>query len=322
MKKIIIFLFLFFLTSCFGGNKEETLNQGNEKNISQTASGDLIENTNQNESEKKDDKAFFRVENLDEKNFISILPMDESEIKGDEIEILGQSLSSDIDKIEVSFQNKDSSFPSDRYTLKTFSPGDKSFRYIASAGFRVLDFGLNEYTFIAYSGEDKSEVKVSIFLPEESNGEKVNDNFSSDEILEALPQGGDFGDVILKGDTFTYSNIENLEIKKESLASLVCSESDTITDFLVERYSWVYWNSCRELVKGKGLSLNILRLKGEEYLYEKHYFDFIHNLHFIYLLEKGTGIDKEGLADKNTELKEKEFSFSLVENLFKQVINK
>jgi hypothetical protein len=65
-----------------------------------------------------------------------------------------------------------------------------------------------------------------------------------------------------------------------------------------------------------------LRLKWEEYFYEKHYFDIIHNLHFIYLLEKWTWVDKEWLDDKNTELKEKEFSFSLVENLFKQIINK
>jgi hypothetical protein len=48
----------------------------------------LDENIHQDEFEEKDDKAFFRVENLDEKNFISILPIDESEIKGDEIEIL------------------------------------------------------------------------------------------------------------------------------------------------------------------------------------------------------------------------------------------
>jgi hypothetical protein len=32
-------------------------------------------------------------------------------------------------------------------------------------------------------------VKVSIFLPKENNEEKVNDNFSSDQILKILPQG-------------------------------------------------------------------------------------------------------------------------------------
>ncbi len=327
MKKISILFFLFFLTSCFWWNSEVAENIQTTQEQTQTNSLDTTQTDSEEISSTGDTtKAYSTIENLDENNFISLTPLDVEKLIGDEIQIFWKTLSSDIDKIEVSFQNRDSSFPADTYTLKTFKAWDTDFHYIASAWFRVLDFWLNEYIFTAYRGTEKSQIKLSIFLPQgesqtpaeieiEGTGQTTDE-----DILSILPTWWEFWDVVLKADGFTYPDIKNLEIQKEELLAFLCSESDTISQYLVGNYSWVYWNTCREIVNTKWVSINVLRLEGEKYFYEKHFLDPTHELHGIFLLETGTWVTKENLADKNKELKGKEYSTSLVDSLFKKII--
>jgi len=267
MRKIAILFFLFFLTSCFLWNNEVAENITTTQEQSQTPSF----KTNQIAWEKVSStgdttKAYSTIENLDENNFISLTPLSVEKLTGDEIQIFWKTLPSDIEKIEVSFQNRDSSFPADSYTLKTFKDWDTDFRYVASAGFRVLDFWLNEYIFTAYRGNEKSQVKLSIFLPKRENQTQTGigtGQTTNEDILSILPTWWDFGAVVLDGNNFTYSNINNFEIQKEELPSFLCNESDAISQYFVEKYSWVYWNTCRETSDTKWISINVLRLEVE-----------------------------------------------------------
>ena len=98
---------------------------------------------------------------------------------------------------------------------------------------------------------------------------------------------------------------------------------ETLTDYLSERMtSWYYWNTCRDIVKDKGIKFNVIRLQGDDYVYERHYIDFVHGFYGVYELETGTGVTSENIADKNNELKLREFpSLDIVDDLIKDIVN-
>jgi hypothetical protein len=86
--------------------------------------------------------------------------------------------------------------------------------------------------------------------------------------------------------------------------------------------SWYYWNTCRDIVKDKGIKFNVIRLQGDDYVYERHYIDFVHGFYGVYELETGTGVTSENIADKNNELKLREFpSLDIVDDLIKDIVN-
>lgn len=69
--------------------------------------------------------------------------------------------------------------------------------------------------------------------------------------------------------------------------------------------TWFYWNTCRDTIKDKGISYYVIRLTDKEnYVYEKHYVDYEHSLYTTYEVQSGTGVTKDNISDKNTELKE------------------
>jgi len=85
--------------------------------------------------------------------------------------------------------------------------------------------------------------------------------------------------------------------------------------------TWFYWNTCRDITKDLGIYFNVLRLEGEKYIYERHYLDFKHNLYGVYELETGTGVTQDTIAEKNNELKEREFSsLEVVDMLMRDIV--
>ena len=250
------------------------------------------------------------------------------DINNGEVEISWETLW-EVDKITVSFKNKTSEYPDDLYTLKTFKAGWDSFKYLASSRFNVLDFGTNTYVFTAYTGRESVETTLTINLVDDSKVEAPTwetDKLIGTEVsaeLSSLPTGGSYGNpVMLWEDAFTYSDINGLEISKVDVREISC---ENLTDYLSNNINtWFYWNTCRDLLKDKAISFNVLRINGEEYVYQKHYVDFINSFYGTYDIETGTWVTKENIAEKNTEFKERNDTFSnitLIDSLFKDIVN-
>lgn len=259
----------------------------------------------------------------------------------DSIEIIWKTLTH-IDKIVVNFVNRDSDYPIDKYTLSQFKPWDKTFVYRAKSQFKVLDYGLNEYVFEAYSWNEISKLQLNIFVPNPSDDEKTTPTVWDDSITYekkliwedeedqtylSLPKSSAFGDPLSVWDTITYSNINSLEIKKEEVSSNIVNCSN-LTDYLKTRIStWYYWNTCRDIVEDKGISYYVLKLSWDTYTYEKHYVDYNHGLYGIYIVKSGIEANNENIASdialKNEELKNQNDSFSevaTVDSLFKEIV--
>ena len=63
---------------------------------------------------------------------------------------------------------------------------------------------------------------------------------------------------------------------------------DTLETYLSEsQTSWYFWNTCRDIVKEKGIKFNVIRLEGETYIYAGHYMDFVNGFYGVVELEKG-----------------------------------
>gem|GEM_PF-3401517 len=242
---------------------------------------------------------------LTESQFIEISSIPDDSIGDGEVEITGKTLQN-VEKIQVSFSNTDSAFPDDNYTLKTFKSGGPTFKYLASSKFQVLDFGVNTYIVKAYSGKEVSETQVVINVPKKDKvvfEEKVIGNEDNSVSLN-LPTSDSFGKPLSLGqDSFTYTNIDNLEIVKKDVSEITC---EGITDYLqTEINTWFYWNTCRDTIKDKGISFYVVLLgKDDTYIYQKHYVDFIHDFYGIYEVDRGTGVTKDNISEKNTKLKE------------------
>lgn len=347
MKKIIALTFLFFLSACFWWqeNREEKINEtSNQEPIIS------IEDEKWALEEDIQEEPFMEVVALDDKNFIEIIPLENNEIQSFEVQIRGKVLDEWVDKIEVHFENNTSDFPEDDYTLPTFKWGEESFRYFASAWFRVLDFWENYYTFTAYKWEETSSVEVIIFIPEEDINEENKEVFKEKEEWNDNSQEGEneeffwvintldlwielwesdiFGKPIsLSGWIVSYENDTNLKIYKEETPLFSCQTPEKLNEYLFENYSWVYWNTCRNIVytpkdeDTKGIYFNVLFLDEENYFYERHYVDFENEIYWVYLLETWIWVDKTNIAEKNQELKQKEFNnLEEVNTIFEKVL--
>ncbi len=249
------------------------------------------------------------------------------DINNGEVEISWETLW-EVDKITVSFKNEDSEYPDDLYTLKTFKSGAKTFKYLASSRFKVLDFGTNTYVFTAFTGRESVETTITINLVDESKVESPTwetEKLIGTEVsaeLSNLPTGWSYGNpVMLWEDAFTYSDINGLEISKTDVREISC---ENLTDYLSDNINtWFYWNTCRDLLKDKAISFNVLRINGEEYVYQKHYVDFVNSFYGTYDIETGTGVTKENIQEKNTEFKERNDTFSgisVVDSLFRDIV--
>ena len=140
-------------------------------------------------------------------------------------------------------------------------------------------------------------------------------------MLLNLPTASKYGEPIRLGETsFTYSGIKGFEAEKKILPAVTC---ETLSEYLKEsQSSYYYWNTCRDIVKEKGIKFNLIRLQGENYVYERHYIDTINGLYGVVELERGTGVDKDSIAEKNTELKDQDFPLmQITDDLMKDIVN-
>ncbi len=339
MKKILFTILLSILMfSCSWWNQKI---EDAKKDLLQNKSNLSTETKNADDVLEKEEVKKEKIANnikikyLTEEKYIKLDPIDESQLKTWEIKITWETLSY-VDKIEVSFINKTSDFPEDNYTLKKFKAWWDSFKYIASSRFRVLDFWENIYTFKAYSGEKVSMLELIIYLKEpddeeiDNKNEKQKEDFEpkliwteDDTVFLNLPVSDDFWrPILLWEDIFTYSLIDELKIQKKNVWDLTC---ENLTEFLKENInSWFYWNTCRDIEKDKWISFYVIELNGENYIYEKHYVDFIHGFYWIQWLEKGEWVTSDIIKEKNDELKEQNDNFSVLEKtdlLFKKIVN-
>ena len=258
-----------------------------------------------------------------------------------------------VDKIVVSFSNDESDFPSDAFTLQKFKSWDTSFEYNANTKFKVLDFGVNQYRFVAYSGDEKSILELLVVVSKddkrvlENNGDLSDYNEEVDEPVEpaesdvsvsgvdfdesSLPVEAAYGNIVkLWENSFTYSDIKGLEINKDEFWVIGCWKNPNtdkfyVTELLGEKQnSWYYWNTCTDIVKDKWISFFVTRLDGWEYVYEKHYLDTNHGLYWVYELTRWEWATSSNLIDTNKELKLTNWDYSslgIVDELFKKVVN-
>ncbi|NDK08406.1 hypothetical protein EOM39_04125 [Candidatus Gracilibacteria bacterium] len=315
MKKIIVLIIVtILLSSCslFGKKSDDDVTKAKEELLGEQVvsnSDDIMsENTETGELDETNEEIdidtnepttnvtaltsgepLIEIEDLSDKDFYS----GEFYING---KVLGN-----VDRIEVNFSNESSKYPTDLYKLKQYKPGDTRFKYLASSNFKTMDFGLNEYIFTAYSGETTYKIKIEINIPEKEikNSQNPVDAISDTEILGL-------------------NDVKNLKISNNDNVSEITCESQKLTDYLVENYGFSYWNSCRDIVKGKSIGFYVLRLDGDDYYYEKHYIDYEKKTYGILLLETGTGVTKESIKLKNYELKDVSFDETLkTDKLFK-----
>ncbi len=329
MKKIILFFFLLVVFASCSQSKidvDAAKKKILEKNKTPVEVQNKIETPQEEIKQDREEKKKVQIISLTPEQFLSFDAIDEKNLSVSEVKILGKTTDS-VDKITVLFSNPTSRYPDDDYTLQTFKPGGKTFRYIASSRNQVLDYGENTYIFTAYSGENISQTKIVLFIedPRKQTGEKwIESQLIGPEwntVLVNLPTSSQYGEPMKLGEaSFTYTQIKGLEIQKEILPQVSC---ETLTDFLTERISsWYYWNTCRDIVKGKGIKFNVIRLLWEKYVYERHYMDFVNGFYGTYELETGEGVTSKNIAEKNNALKEQDFpSLEVVDELMKDIVN-
>ena len=348
MKKIILAIFLLLaLTSCFGDSKEVIDAKKDLWIIEKTAEDIEKEKVENNNSDLSSDPRI-SITQISWKELIELDKLSYEDFKKGHAKITGKTLWF-VEEIKVDFSNENSEYPNDSFTLKKFKSWWDTFAYNANSKFKVLDFGLNKYTFTAYTWNWTSvlELKVLVsvnddeYLEWKTKQEEVFEDREEtkttqmiwdeeDIVFTELPEWGDFWNVIkLWEKSFTYSDIKWLEVKKELFQNISCDKNEDtdkyfVTEFLWEKLSsYYYWNTCRDLVKDKGFGFYVVRIDWDNYFYEKHYIDSIHWFYWVYELETWTWVTKENISDKNKELKEKNREFGnteIVDNLFKKII--
>lgn len=252
--------------------------------------------------------------------------------EGDRSIVITWKTLEEVEKIEVSFSNPDSNFPDDvRYRLQKFKPESKEFTYNAAFEYEVLDIGRNVYTFYASKDGKESVLEVILNLQfpyVDGIGDSIaykekTIGLEDDSITLSFPYSWNFGSPLFLGvNEFTYTDIEGLYVTKADVSEVTC---ENVTEYLTENIgTWFFWNTCRDVVKDKWISFYVIELAGEdEYLYKKHYLDYVHGLYATLELERGEWVTSDNISDKNKELKESNTSrkdTKIVDDLMKKII--
>lgn len=329
MKKILLLVTLWlFLASCWNKTEIDSAKQellGESLIQEDTTSWNLANEELTPEEDTVENSSLVQIIPMDANSPLSFNEISEDVLTTGEV-VISWLAGPDVDKIEVIFTNANSTFSDDRYVLQTYVKWEWDFKYIASSKNKVLDYGVNEYIFRAYTGIAENETKIILKVPSSTPSKEDNGSESQiigsedDSLFIELPTSTKYGEPLLLGeDSFTYTQIKGLEIQKETLWVVSC---DDVTDFLTNRLStWYYWNTCRDIVKDKWIKFNVIKLVGNEYVYERHYIDFTKWLYGTYELETGTWIDKDNIEEKNNELKEEEFpTIEIVDDLMKDIL--
>lgn len=335
MKKIInislILLVSFWLSSCFFTNKDQVNQAKQDLGIIEDTLSDtqieqakeemkneetVQEETKQEEVTKVETPKNIEIQSLTSEQFIQLDDLSKENLLDGEVEITGTTTTK-VDKIIVNFSNATSDFPEDRYTLKQFTPGSESFLYRAFSRYETLDFGKNIYLIEAYSWDKVSKLQLTLNVvkqEEQSVEEKVEQVFE-DISINALPVGANYGSPVELWDgKFTYSDIKGLEILRDVLPELSECNGDTLTEVLTDKINaWFFWNTCRPIETDEWISVFVVRLDGDEYVYEKHYYLSYEWIYWVQELERWTWVTNQNIWEKNKELKEKNEQYTILE---------
>jgi len=353
MKKQInilsVLLLVFLLSSCFTSKDdidqakknlwiietENSINTSwNEPEIKEDNSKDkVIVNNTENKiveeeiieeeivEEVKEEKII--INSLTENQFLELDDLSWKDLLWWEVEITWKTKIS-VDRIVVTFANHSSEFPVDKYELKQFESGDETFLYRAFSRYETLDFWKNVYVFEAFSWEQSSKLELILNVIEE---EEVKVSEKTEKIYEdiavwELPSNEKFWTPIDLGNwKISYSDLNGLEIKRDINPKLVCEK---VTSVLADKLSgWFFWNTCRPIEEDEWISFFVIRLDWDDYIYEKHYYLSYSGLYWIQELEKWTWVTSADIWEKNSELKEKNDDYAILEitdELFKEIL--
>lgn len=335
MKKIFI-LFAIFLSSCSSAKdsdiekaKNDALNWVVDSTIetwmnsnSWILQEEIVESWDKNISYKYlTEEKFIRVDKLDLEDFSSM----KKEITWITLE--------KVDKIDISYENI-ASWKKSKFTLSKFKSWDETFMFRAFKEYNTLDFWENIYVISAYSWEKISKLELKIFLEkileEENNEEKTETSSWNTEKIEKveiikepiksseLPVWAVFWNPVeIWNWKVTYSDIKWLELEKISTDSLKNDES-AVTNFLSSKYRNIfYWNTKRPISWENWVSYFVVRVEGNNYFYEKHYYNW--EYYGVVSLEKWDFDSSLPLEEKtkvlselNSSLREKNNSFPMV----------
>lgn len=323
----VLFLIL-LLSSCFGSNDDEVNKAKQDLWITESSGSmdDTWSNVDTSESGSLVEEQEFKqieITPLTGEQFVELDDLSNEDFSDWEVEIKWKTLTK-VDKITISFENKDSNFPSDKYDLKQFKLGDKVFMYRAFSKYESLDYWKNVYTIEAHSWDKVSKLQLVINLKLEEDkdaSEKVAEVFE-DISLDTLPTSAKFWNPIqLWSGKVWYSDIKWLEIKNDKITELTCEK---LTEVLSDKIDWYFfWNTCRPIETDKWFSFFIIRLAWDKYYYEKHYYLLNGWIYWTQELETWTWVTKETLEAKNLELKAKNASYDILkisDNLFKELV--
>ena len=272
---------------------------------------------------KKEEVKKIEIKSLTDEQFLELDDLSNENLLDMEVEIKWKTLSK-VDKIIVTFVNKDSDFPVDTYTLKQFSSGDDTFLYRAFSRYETLDFWKNTYIFEAHSWDkiSKLELTVNVIKEEEKElSEKVEQVFE-DISLSSLPVNWTFWNPIdLWNGKVSYSDLKGLEITKSIVSNMKCED---LTSILTDKINWwFFWNTCRPIESDEGFSYFVIKLDWDKYIYEKHFYLSYEWIYWVQELETWTWVTSTNIWEKNAELKDKNDSYEILEivdNLFKEIL--
>jgi len=333
MKKYIILISLLILSSCFwndskvedakkralwwdDNSKEVAYNETDE---SSNDTNKEVEQTIESDDTSTVDVPYVEVENITEEQIFTIpnLPTITTATRRFSINgYIGGEYN--VDKIVVSFSNDSSDYPDDVYTLWEFNPWDSTFTYNAiKENYNVLDFWLNEYVVEAYIWDKVFSKKVIVYLPEmqdlsswvtyESKWFWTEENY---KLVKFPENSSSFGSVIeMKDWEFAYSKVDWFRIFAWPVDEYSCANSSELSDYLISKFWFVYWNTCVSISSGDWLYVNVLQLKNDTHKYFRYYIDNKNNLEWIKDLASGYWIvTKDNIWEKNKEFKAKDFS--------------
>lgn len=331
-KIFIVFILLLSITLCW--NKDNQIEEA-KKNMWIIESDSWMEEDTWTNIEEEQTSSWANDEEvqaqdsvimkpLTQDQFLTLDDISENDFKDGELEIKWNTTTK-VDKIIVTFENADSDFPKDVYTLNQFKPWDKTFMYRAFSRYQTLDYWKNVYTIEAYSWDNISKLELVLNLEkdeennQESKVEKITEKLTSDW----LPMNSKYWNLIELWDwKVGYSDIKGLDIKKISVEDMTCENANQNLWQIIDW--WYYWNTCRPINTDKWISFYIIRLEWSKYFYEKHYYIADKWLYGSIELETWEWIDKTNLKEKNLELKEKNTDYTITDitdSLFKDISN-
>jgi len=275
------------------------------------------------ELEVKEEIKKIEIKSLTDEQFLEFDDLSWENLLDGEVEITWKTIWA-VDKIIVKFSNETSDFPDDNYTLKQFASWSDNFLYRAFSRYETLDFWKNIYVFEAYSWDKVSKLQLilNVVKEEEKKLEEKIKQVYEDISLDNLPIKETFWTPMDLWDwKISYSSLSWLEIRREINSDLTC---ENLTEKLVDSIdSWFFWNTCRPIDGDEWITFFVVRLDWDNYVYEKHYYLSYQGIYWVQELEVWTWVTAENIWEKNTELKEKNEDFAIIEitdDLFSEIV--